>query len=124
MFLGDIKNKILAELPVPRNVKRTHKLGEYIKELLFENKDFYIRQLRYEKLPKNIQEKLAAKLSQVSRLWSMTGKEQNTGGNENYEGLKEYVTLFKKSVLLIGKCSIHTLYRGDILRFPCLLNTM
>ena len=38
VFEKVIKDKILAELPVSRNVKSTQKLDEYIEELLVENK--------------------------------------------------------------------------------------
>ena len=47
---------------------------------------------------KNIQGKSVTALPPIFRLWSMIEKEQNKSGNENYEGLKECITLFEQSV--------------------------
>ena len=64
----DIREKILQNNPVPRNVKVCQRLEEYIKKLLLENKKSST--LCHEKILKGIQETIVSVLAPLTKLWS------------------------------------------------------
>ena len=82
-----IKEKILQDNPVPANVKEPQVLGNYIKELLTENK----RTLSstHEKSLKAVQEKVLHILGPLSRLWMIMENDKH----------------FIQSPIIVGKMS-------------------
>ena len=99
----DIREKILQNNLVPRNVKVCQRLDEYIKELLLENKKSST--LYHEKILKGIQEKIVSVLAPLTKLRSFMEEEREliSPDDEASDGHQEIASLFEQTVLLVGQ---------------------
>ena len=70
----DIREQILQNNPVPRNVKVCLRLDEYIREILLENKRSST--LYHDKILKGVQEKIVSVLAPLVKLRSFMKKER------------------------------------------------
>ena len=99
----DIRERILQNNPVPRNVKVCQRLDEYIKELLLENKKSST--LYHEKILKRIQEKIVSVLAPLTKLWSFMEEERElvSPDDEASDGHQEIARLFELTILLVDQ---------------------
>ena len=99
----DIREKILQNNPVPRNVKVCQRLDEYIKEFLLEGRKSST--LYHEKILKGIQEKIVSVLAPLTKLWSFMVEEREliSPDNEASDGHQEIASLFEQTILLAGQ---------------------
>ena len=99
----DIREKILQNNPVPRNVKVCQRLDEYIKELLLENKKYST--LYHEKILKVMQEKIVSVLAPITKLWSFMEEEREliVPDDEAADDHQEIASLFEQTILLVGQ---------------------
>ena len=100
----EIKDKILASVPLPNSVKKSQKLDEYMHELLQENRR--TRTLSFEKTLKGIQDKVVFILAPFTRLMTIMEEErEHIPAEEQGEGsaVNEVSRLFDKTICLIGQ---------------------
>lgn len=95
----DVKEKVLAQNPVPSNIRKVPELDSYIKILLQDNSKYST--LKMEKAFKNVHDKLHLVFGPLSKIWAMMDSEKEQ--NPKDEALKEVSNLFEQTILLLAQ---------------------
>ena len=115
----EVKEHIMNENPVPKNIRKVQELDSYMKDLLVENNK--TQTLQIEKLLKAAQEREWNILGPLSKLWSWSEEERGSlPDDESVTQFQTVANLFEQSIALVA----HACHRSAHQRRVNILSTL